>query len=247
MLADPKDLPSRQVFMSGCYETPVTRLFRALVRPGDTVIDVGANAGYFSLLAAALVGGSGQVHSFEPSPLVADRLQHNILLNSCSHVTLHRVAVSDAQGSVQLHLSESTNTGMTSLRRLAGAHGKPVDVASIAIDSMISGMPRVRLVKIDVEGAEHLVLKGCRGLVRRDMPYIIFELTDSFLREMGSCATDLVAEVREMGYTTYVIRKESLQSMSEVPSEQCNVLACPAADERAAEFWSMANMSPRET
>lgn len=175
-------------FERGGYEPLTVDLFAAVLRPGATFVDVGANHGYFTVLAAKLVGSAGRVEAFEPNPTVADALARVLALNDLSgQVAVHRVALSDREGHADFYPSVSpVNDGLSSLLVSDAAleHGvlrrdRTVRVPTETFDAFAErvGLGRVDLLKIDVEGAEALVLGGmARTLAERPPRRIVCEL-----------------------------------------------------------------------
>jgi FkbM family methyltransferase len=154
------------------YERETVALMSAVLRPGDTVVDVGANHGYFTVLMAALVGASGRVEALEPNPAVAASLDEVLRRNGVAdRVGVHRLALCDrAGGTAEFFVSVSAvNDGLSSLLVSDAAleHGvispdHSIQVSTDTFDAFARrlALGRVDLVKIDVEGAEMLVLRG---------------------------------------------------------------------------------------
>jgi FkbM family methyltransferase len=142
-----------------------TELFINLIRNGSTVIDVGANIGFFTLLAAKLVGDKGLVLSFEPEPTAFSLLTQSVERNGFSNVRLFQKCISSVDGQEQLHLSVTRNKGLHSIARDLG--GPSLVVESARLDTIAStlGIGSIDLLKIDVEGAEPEVLEGAVGLI----------------------------------------------------------------------------------
>lgn len=139
------------------YEQETTLFFRNYLRSGDTVFDVGANIGYFSLEFARLVGNSGKVVSFEPHPQIFKVLSRNITRNNYQNVSLKNVACGQKTGTVQLFLS-GQNEGNHKIIDSPNNKGA-VDVPLIRLNDYIrEKMPRI--IKMDIEGAELIALKG---------------------------------------------------------------------------------------
>ena len=183
MVVETADLIGRVLAISGIWEPQVTAAFRAVLSGGDVCIDVGANIGYFSLLASKLVGSEGHVYALEPSPVVYAELCSNLELNRAANVTALCVAAGDREATAVLHEGHGRNRGSASLRatdpdpndetRLSSVRVRPLDPLVPAAE-----VRRVRLVKIDVEGYELEVLRGLEGLFERGgRPAIIVELT----------------------------------------------------------------------
>ncbi|SOD02591.1 methyltransferase, FkbM family [bacterium JGI 053] len=171
------------------YELESVALFETVLRPGCTVVDIGANHGYFTVLAAALVGAGGRVEAFEPNPAVADALAEVLARNDvAARVPVHRVALADREGHAEFFVSVSpVNDGLSSLLASADAleHGviradHSIRVPTQTYDAFAegAGLERVDLVKIDVEGAEAMVLRGmARTLAERPPLRIVCETT----------------------------------------------------------------------
>lgn len=151
---------SPNIAIAGTYEPHITRLFRKLVRPGMVVIDVGANIGWYTLMAANLTAGSGLVISLEPDPTTFSLLVKSVHENSFSNVKPIEKCASDSIGHATLFLSEDENKGANSIVRQIGKNRK--NVPAITIDKLLDDLQisGVGLIKIDAEGAEPLVLEG---------------------------------------------------------------------------------------
>jgi hypothetical protein len=113
----------RFIYFWGCWEPNETWVVRKILRPNDIFVDVGANDGYFSLLASSLVGPSGQVVALEPIPSTAGELRANILLNGFTNIAIVESAASDVAGNVRLTLPAGVGTGMTTQRPSTGRPG----------------------------------------------------------------------------------------------------------------------------
>jgi FkbM family methyltransferase len=165
---DTSEAMGRVLVATGVWEPHVTAVFKRLLLPGDVCVDVGANTGYFTLLAAKLVGPTGRVYALEPAPDTFAALLANLDLNGCSNAIPLQVAAGDAQGEV-LFDDQPRGMGIRSRVRPEGTDGGsgtmvrvPVrDIPSLLDDEAID---RLRLVKIDVEGYEVEVLRGLETL-----------------------------------------------------------------------------------
>ena len=168
MLIDTTDVAGRMLATSGVWEPHVTAVVRSLLRPGDVVADVGANIGYFTLLAARLAGDGGHVYAIEPSPGTYASLVDNLRRNDLRNVTPVRAAAGAEAGEATLRdVVEGTNRGASSLRSdpergwgVRKAVEVVVPLRTLADIVPLEAWPRLRLVKIDVEGFEADVLRG---------------------------------------------------------------------------------------
>jgi FkbM family methyltransferase len=203
---------------------PISNLARQILRPGDNALDIGANVGYFSALASVAVGRHGRVFAFEASPATYERLQTLVQGNKWRNVQSFELAVSDRAGQVELHCGPPDHTGTTSMRDLGSSTTSMVRVKAVAIDEMLDQLPPVRLVKVDVEGAETLVAHGMARLLARDRPYVVTEVTDSFLRALGSSKAELVRSF--VGYRPYRVARQ-VSPYEEQDEYQCDVLLVP--------------------
>jgi FkbM family methyltransferase len=139
--------------------------------------DVGANAGQHSLFMARKVS---QVHAFEPSPTIADRFRRNVAINALNNVILHPVALADADSEETLGSGFRGNSGSRSLDwTLPDGSTERVQVRDADAYFGAHGLPRMHLLKIDVEGHEQKVLRGLASRLGTDRPLIVMELIGS--------------------------------------------------------------------
>jgi FkbM family methyltransferase len=160
------------------YESAGTAFISNHLRAGDRFVDIGANVGFYALLAARLVGPTGDVIAFEAHPDLTERAGRSATENGFTHCAIHNVALGAAPGTALLvYAPGSSNWGGAYLSFDGavppGHTGRPVAVAPLA--RFLEGKPPT-LLKIDVEGAEHLVLSGAIDLIRATRPVILSEL-----------------------------------------------------------------------
>jgi FkbM family methyltransferase len=203
------DWLGRHVYVTGEYEPGTSRVIGDLLRPGDTVIDVGANIGYFTLLASRRIGASGTVFAFEPLPRTRDGLERNLQLNGVSNVLVRAEAASNVAGEATFYEGPPTHRGTSSLRPLENA-SRRIRIRTDRLDDVLPEDCRINLVKIDVEGAEYQVLEGMDARIRRDRPDLVVEVTDEYLRVTGASAEQLCRWLFERGYRMFVIDNEGL-------------------------------------
>ena len=211
MHVDGNSQAGRVIFATGEYEPEVAAVVRGSLGPGDVFVDVGAHIGYFTLLGATRVGPSGTVLAFEASPRTSTELTTNVRLNGFRQVQVRSEALSDESGVATFFQGPAGNTGLGSLR--AGGGGAPEVVPIVRLDDVLDPGRRVSLIKIDVEGAEHRVLRGAERCLTRDRPDVVLELTDSFLSEMGSSAAGLAEWMSRLGYRLFWLSWEGLSEV----------------------------------
>ncbi len=174
----------RSLFHFGLFEPNLTSFISERLRAGDTFIDVGANVGYFTLLASRLVGPEGQVVSIEASPTTYAALRKNIEANDATNVRSVNVAAFDCEASVPIYyLPEEEFTSGASLLRSIGPQEAIVSAKPLASILSASEISKARLIKIDVEGAEERVVAGllqAEQHLRPDVEIVVEVLPELF-------------------------------------------------------------------
>lgn len=215
-----------RLMWAGAYERELVDLFKLVLKPGMTVLDVGANIGYFSVLAAGLVGESGQVHSFEPAPTCFARLKRN--LAAFPWASASAVAVGDAPGTACFHFSDKANeTGWGSLLSEGDACTRETTVPVVRLDDWAreQGIGRVDFIKMDIEGAEFRALQGATELLSRYRPVVVAELNSVCLARDDRQPSDVLAQLRAAGYDNFefndgvlAVPREARHQMVEIES-----------------------------
>lgn len=200
----------------GLFDAPLTRQLSKMISSGGTLYDVGANVGYFSLLAASRVGSAGEVHAFEPVPANSARLQRALQANQITNVVLNRKAVSEGIGTLQLYIPGESGQETTSTASIADApdRQRKISVESLSLDSYVydQGNRPPTIVKIDVEGAEPLVLKGMRRLLdEAKSDHIAIEVNEGMLARLGWSPADVTGPLLEADYAIYMVRSHGLE------------------------------------
>jgi FkbM family methyltransferase len=191
----------RQIYMR-CFGRAMTQWARAVLRPGGTFVDVGAHAGYFSLLASDLVGPDGRVFAIEPNPAVFATLCAHLAANGIDNVNACECGLADRGGWDMLHVPDlSVLDSHATLLQRADWHAVRIPLRRLdeCFDAWM--LDRVDLMKIDVEGAELRVLAGgaahlASGVVR----HVMIEINRPRLVEAGGTADALVAELAALGF-----------------------------------------------
>lgn len=188
------------------YEPIETRFVREILKPGDVVVDIGANLGWYTLLACSRIGPNGQVHAFEPNPDTAARFAQTLTLNGLDgQVTLYKCALDENAGSVTIAwYAGSNNPGGTSIATDIAPGMTAAVVETRSLDSL--GLERLDFIKIDVEGAELRVFRGGAATLRRCRPVILSELHPGQLQHVsGSSAEVFFAELSAIGYHAHIV------------------------------------------
>lgn len=169
-----------------------------------TVFDVGANIGYFTLLASSLVEGTGRVFAFEPEPENFQLLVKNVELNSCKNVESFNLAVSDRLGRDDLYIADR-NKGLHSLRKLSNQHTSSISVKTTTIDQFSEGRPiKPDFFKIDVEGHELHCFRGMEKIIDRNPGVkILVEFSPRQLNRHGSSAEEFLNLIESKGFAVF--------------------------------------------
>lgn len=185
----------------GTFEPAETALFAARLRQGLTVVDVGANVGYYSLLAASRVGPSGSVYAFEPDPVSAERLSRTVRRNAIHQISVQEVGLGDSAGNIELFIP--VVEGNRTPTMVPHGHRNVVSVPITTLDTFCAnrGIPRIDVLKIDVEGFEPDVLRGADRLLRSGLiGVILIEFNQIWLNCRGTSSDELYDLLVSYGY-----------------------------------------------
>lgn len=192
----------------GAWEPNYMALFDKLLKPGDTVLDIGANHGVYALHAAMAVGPKGKVHAFEPNPRLARLVDFSMKLNGFGdYAALHPFAVSDAAGIARLVFSDAFSGGGAISGDQSNAAQEGVECNLVALDSFFDDPDfKVDVIKMDVEGHEGLALRGMRRLLGRSQEVkIMMEFGPDMMARAGVGAEEILAMLRGIGFNMWLI------------------------------------------
>ena len=205
------DAVALQLLLQGTYEQYTTDLFKKLVGEGMTVIDIGANIGYYTLLAAKLVGEKGRVFAFEPEPRNYALLTTNIEANALKNIIALQNAVSSEAGHIKLYL-DKFESGSHSLFKSKRSMTEAITVDSVSLDDFFENKDsyHIDIVKIDVEGAEIAVLQGMIKILDKNPTLKMFiEFSPANLKKAGFSAQQFWDKLIECDFKfIYPINKE---------------------------------------
>lgn len=209
---DPKDDVGRCIYYFGVWEPNLTAWIAHSLSPGDTFVDVGANIGYFSALAAGIVKGQGSIVSIEGMPRTCDVLKANFQLNRIRNGRIVPMAVWDGVGNIEMFGPCTGVVGTASAIKSSAEkwdYKSKVMVPCAPLSSILTTeeIKAARIVKIDVEGAEWRVVSGMSELMKngRDDLEIVLEVNPDSLRLEGQSCQDLYARFRKSGFYPYQI------------------------------------------
>lgn len=195
------------ISLFGDYEPANTGLFEKLVRPGDTVFEVGANFGWYAAHFARWVGASGHVHAFEPIPFIYDLAEDAIEINHCAdRVVLNKVGLGTIKGTAPVYTFPGESHSLSSCSNLGRSDAQPHPCVMTTLDAYVgeAGVERIDFMKLDVEGHENDVFQGGRGVLSRpDAPVIAFEVNSGILDHRNVKPVMLQRTLRDYGYTGF--------------------------------------------
>jgi FkbM family methyltransferase len=228
------------LLMHGVHEKYETELFKKMVQDGMVVVDIGANIGYYTLIAAKLVGSKGIVYAFEPEPSTYDLLCKNIQANGYTNIIPIEKAVSKTSGKTKLYVN-ATMTNFSSFGKdnvlIRSRNLDCLEVETTTLDDFFGrtvGDDRVDFMKIDVEGAEELVVDGAERVLRNNRLKILMEFAPRQLRNVGTDPLGLLYKLQNCGFAIKLLneRKQVLEPIKDAekfwrkgkPGEGSNLL-----------------------
>lgn len=220
------------LMMHGDWETDDLRLFAQMIHPGDTVLDVGAHLGVYTLVGAAATGPEGRVHSFEPNPRLAQLQRQSVEVNGFSgRATVHEAAVGSAEGIAELVFSDQwAGGGHLSISR---QEGKGQRVRVVALDDLFPDPAfRIDVMKMDVEGTEGHALTGMQGILARShAARIMMEFAPQMMASQGFAAPKVLRFLADLGFAFWnigpggMLEPASLESLAALRGGVRNIVA----------------------
>ena len=209
-----EDVVGRHIYKYQVHEPVLSRFLVDYLQfePGDIVIDIGANVGWYSLLLARLANDDVDIFAFEPDPLNFALLEHNIRLNGATQITAIQKALAEKDGIQRLYQHDSNNLGRHSLLKLQD--GMAVDVQTTSLDKFWNqnglGARVPRIIKIDIEGYELVALRGASEVLK-NCPALLCEYSPDYMRQGGLDPADLVDLLVGHGFKPHVVTATGLE------------------------------------
>lgn len=211
-VVDTHDLIQRYLYMFGLWEPHMTRWLQNRLQHGDAFIDVGANIGYYSVLASGLVGAGGRVVAVEASPDFHRRLLAQVRLNRRDNVRAVNAAVADERKELTFVLASSANMGANSIVPYDGPAESSFEVEAFPLGELLTPeeISTARVIKIDVEGAEGSVVRGMIPMLNKLRPdcEITVEVTPGRMAQLDDSAAELMKTMRDHGFHAYRLTNE---------------------------------------
>ena len=204
LIVNPNDFSvGKDILKNKKYEPDVYAAIKSQLKPGDTFVDIGANIGYFTLLAASIVGEWGHVYSFEPNPNNCKIIEQNISLNGYTNITLFPFAVAERKQMLNYHGGNISSNGQVS--EIAEGQEAFIKVQAVALDDVLLNADKVTAIKMDIEGAEARALSGMHQIVNKFQPVIFTEFSPSLLTQVSYVAPEDYLESLQKQYDLYVL------------------------------------------
>ncbi len=187
----------------GSFEETEVNIFREKLEAGMTVIDIGANIGYYTIIAGKRIGVNGKVLAFEPEENNFSLLSRNIALNKLTNVTALKIALTNKLGGELLYLDDN-NKGHHSLSSKNPETEKKIKVRTNTLDGILEnfGSPKVDIIKMDIEGAEVLVLEGMTKTIGKNPKLIIFtEFYPEAIKRLGYSPLKFLKNLMDSGFS----------------------------------------------
>lgn len=191
----------------GVYERYESEIFRSKIKPGMTIIDIGANLGYYTAIASCLAGERGLVMAFEPEPNFFKLLSRNIRRNGLKNVVNFELAIAEKNGLTNLYLSNE-NKGHNSLINSEELKNS-VQVKTATLDDFLAShkITKVDMIKMDIEGAEILALEGMKNTLIKHRPLLFLEFSPHSIIKINRNPMDFLLTIRNIGYSIFEINK----------------------------------------
>lgn len=208
LLLDKDDVAMSGYLALGSYEPETIRIFKESLEEGATVVDIGTNIGYYTIIAGKKVGPKGKVFGYEPNMDSFNLLQRNILINNFENITSINLALSNILGERTLYFGDNKCTHSFADNRKTG---KNEVVSTDTLDNSLKkyGSPKIDVIKMDIEGAEILALEGMAETIERSPRLTIFtELYPKAIRRLGRSPVEFLEKMRDFGFSISVIDED---------------------------------------
>jgi len=222
MLLNPTEHIQQQIFWYGYYEKELGYLLKKIVKPEDVFLDLGANIGYFSLLVANN-SPSVKVISFEPVAGLFQNMNDNISLNNIKNISTVNAAVGEISEENELFVSAPDNLGMSSFHQPENYSGKKEKVKVVAIDDWVktSGLSKIDVIKLDIEGSELAALKGMKEVLQKQKPVLIVEVNPETLSMFNLKPSDIYDHLKQLHFEGFLILENAkLEHLNHVEINQ---------------------------
>jgi FkbM family methyltransferase len=221
---------SREIILTSNWEPEVGQSILSLINQDSYFLDIGSNIGWFSMMVADHIqkrNGRGKVIAVEANPMIVQYLAASVTDAGLNHITsIKPYAVSNGYGIIQMEAVEEGNIGGLNIRPLCKSDGiKRNIIPTVVLDDILEDLPKLDLVKMDIEGAEPLALEGMKKMLDKFSPKIIMEINSDGLRNVSDKSVmELLYQMKSYGYKSFDIRKNGLGSQEISDAEVCRII-----------------------
>jgi FkbM family methyltransferase len=195
----------------GYYEWRNLAIAAAVTKPGDCILEIGANVGTETIGFADIVGKHGCVHAFEPFPPNVRQLKRVVAQNPRHQIVVHPVALSDRQGTIRFESPPPNSSGVGHICDAdTSSADNIIEVECATLDGIREQLPAPAVIFLDTEGEEVRVLRGGMELIRRHAPHIVLEASPKLLKRAGTSLEELLALIRSLGYVPFEVTRVGL-------------------------------------
>jgi len=216
------------ILSSGSYESEIGKLISISLKQGYIAMDIGANIGIQTLRMSQCVGANGKVYAFEPLNHLQEKFRRNVQLNNAGNVTLFPFALSDSAAEANFKIDkDSWNQGTFSIGNKNSGNKDQHVIVKVADEiEDIENLPRLDLIKIDVEGFEYNVLLGLKNTLHKHKPRIIFEYDSNYWLNNGKSILECYNYLKSFNYMLYQITSVGCESINKVNNIESGNIFC---------------------
>ena len=211
-----KNSMSKSLILQEHTESNETKFLKKIIKPGQTVLDVGANMGWYSIHFSKWVGQSGKIFAFEPVPEIYEELTSNINLNFCQNIIVFNCALGNQNESVLFNVSDFEGGSGASSENLK--FGKEIKVSKRKLDDVMNehNLDNIDFLKIDIEGGELNMLKGAEKLIEKYKPKLLLEIVDIHCDRFQYLPEDVCNFLFNKGYDGFYIGNEHSKKLNDI-------------------------------
>ncbi len=211
-----KNSMSKSLILQEHTESNETKFLKKIIKPGETVLDVGANMGWYSIHFSKWVGQSGKVFAFEPVPEIYEELKSNIKLNFCQNIILFNCALGNQNESILFNVSDFEGGSGASSENLK--FGKEIKVSKRKLDDLMNdqNLDNIDFLKIDIEGGELNMLKGAEKLIEKYKPKMLLEIVDIHCDRFEHLPEDICNFLFNKGYDGRYFGNEHSKKLNDI-------------------------------
>ena len=223
------------------FERGTINLFKRLVEPGMTIFDIGANIGFYSLVASTKLKNTGKIYAFEPADIPYNQFRKNIEINNLTNVQLMKLGVAEKDGTVSFNICDDdafNSIGSAPMREVK----QTLQIEVVAIDSFCAkeNISQIDILKMDTEGAEFLILSGGKGVFSSEKAPIVFcEYNRITAKGYENTLNDYEQLLKDYGYQIFELEGERLKKFDSTTSTKSDIVCMKQhhVDANKELFW----------